>query len=237
MARMPRLYFPGVPQHVVQRGNNRQPCFFAEEDYRYYMGCLANAVKKFDCEIHAYVLMTNHVHLLVSAGEEYAVSSMMQSIGRKYVRYVNHAYRRTGTLWEGRFKAGLVQSETYLLTCSRYIELNPVRAQMVETPGEYKWSSYNCNAWGDVDECIKHHAMYDRLGSNEHERQAAYRDLFRYQMDNDLLHEIRDAVSHEDILGSSHFKETVKRVLGRGIKPGKIATLNVKEEVGMYEVY
>jgi len=135
MSRKSRLYLPGVPQHVVQRGNNRQPCFFAEEDYRYYLECLANATKKFDCQIHAYVLMTNHVHLLVSSSEEYAIFGMMQSIGRKYVRYVNHAYNRTGTLWEGRFKAWLVQSERYLLTCIRYIDLNPVCARIVETPG------------------------------------------------------------------------------------------------------
>jgi len=154
MARKPRFNVIGVPQHVIQRGNNREPCFFAEEDYRYYVECLEESAKKFGCLIHGYVLMTNHVHLLVTPQVDYGVSQMMQSVGRKYVRYINYQYRRTGTLWEGRYKASLVDSENYLLTCMRYIELNPVRAGMIELPGEYRWSSYSTNGYGKEDACI-----------------------------------------------------------------------------------
>jgi len=146
MARKPRVFLQGVAQHVVQRGNNREPCFFAEADYQFYLECLAESATKYACQLHAYVLMTNHVHLLVTPENESSLSGMMQSLGRRYVRYVNHTYKRTGTLWEGRYKSSLVQSENYLLTCSRYIELNPVRANMVETPAEYRWSSYGHNA-------------------------------------------------------------------------------------------
>ena len=122
MARRARLLFAGVPQHLIQRGNNRQATFFAEEDYRSYLNWLLEAVKKYDCRIYAYVLMTNHVHLLASAERPYDLSRMMQHLGRRFVRYVNHAYRRSGTLWEGRFKASLVDTESYFLRCCRYIE-------------------------------------------------------------------------------------------------------------------
>jgi len=237
MARKPRLYIKGAAQHVVQRGNNREPCFFAEEDYRYYLECLADAAKKFNCQVHAYVLMTNHVHLLVTPHEEYALSGMMQSIGRRYVRYVNHTYRRTGTLWEGRFKASLVQSENYLLTCSRYIELNPIRANMVEMPDEYKWSSYGCNAWGKKDECIIAHSTYHQLGNGEDKRKAAYRELFRHYINIDLLHQIRMAVNQETILGSSYFKEKIEEVLGRCINPKRADVLRIEEIGGAYVVY
>ena len=237
MARKPRLYMKGVAQHVVQRGNNREPCFFTEEDYRYYLECLSDAARKYGCEIHAYVLMTNHVHLLVTPQEEYALSGMMQSIGRRYVRYINHTYKRTGTLWEGRFKAGLVQSENYLLVCSRYIELNPIRANMVETPDEYKWSSYSCNAWGKEDECIIAHSTYLQLGGDEKERREAYRELFCNHMDNDLLHQVRKAVNQESILGSSYFKEKIEEVVRKSIKPERVDVLRVEEIAGAYVVY
>lgn len=234
MARKPRVFLKGVAQHVVQRGNNREPCFFAEEDYRFYLECLTDAAKKNGCVIHAYVLMINHVHLLVSPEDAYSVSGMMQSLGRRYVRYVNHAYKRTGTLWEGRFKASLVQSDNYLLACSRYIELNPVRANMVKTPDAYKWSSYSHNAWGEDDACITAHEVYQVLGDDAEQRQCAYRELFRHHMDNALLHEIRDALNHEAILGSSYFKERVEDVLGRRVQPGLPGRPRVEERPGVY---
>ena len=134
MPRKPRFELPGVPQHVIQRGNNREPCFYAEADYLRYRDDLRNAAEKYACVVHAYVLMTNHVHLLVSSSAAYGISQMMQSLGRRYVRYINREYRRTGTLWEGRFKAALIDTDAYLLTCMRYIELNPVRAAMSPIP-------------------------------------------------------------------------------------------------------
>lgn len=138
MARLPRFVIPGQPQHVIQRGNNRQIVFKAESDYQFYLEKLHAAAVKHECSIHAYVLMTNHVHLLVTPGTEDGIGKMMQMLGRYYVQYYNYCYRRTGTLWEGRYRATLIDSEQYLLTCMRYIELNPVRARdLVEHPADY----------------------------------------------------------------------------------------------------
>ena len=134
MPRLPRLNLAGVPQHVVQRGNNRQVCFFVEQDYVVYLDKLKYYAKQYQVDVHAFVLMTNHVHLLMTPNTDKGVSQLMQSLGRYYVRYINQTYNRTGTLWEGRYKSTLVDSEVYLLLVSRYIELNPVRANMVEHP-------------------------------------------------------------------------------------------------------
>ena len=142
MSRKPRFALPRIPQHVIQRGHNREPCFYAEGDYSRYCQNLREAAERNNARIHAYVLMTNHVHLLVTPGYPHSISHLMQDLGRKFVRYINHTYRRTGGLWEGRFKASLVDSEAYLLTCMRYIELNPMRPGMVVHPGDYRWSSY-----------------------------------------------------------------------------------------------
>ena len=163
MARLPRYVIPGQPQHVIQRGNNRDIIFVADEDYRFYLQKLEDACKKYNCDIHAYVLMTNHVHLLLTPQSENGISQVMQSLGRSYVQYFNFRYRRSGTLWEGRYKATLLDSESYLLTCSRYIELNPVRAQMVKDPGEYPWSSFGFNALGQADNLITPHAVYKTI--------------------------------------------------------------------------
>ena len=184
MARRARLLFAGVPQHIIQRGNNRQATFFAKVDYRSYLDWLLEAVKKYDCQIYAYVLMTNHVHLLASAQRPYDLSRMMQHLGRRFVRYVNHVYRRSGTLWEGRFKASLVDTETYFLRCCRYIECNPLRAQMVVHPGDYPWSSYRNHAFGVSDKLLSPHEQYERLGSTAEERHRTYRELFRSELDS-----------------------------------------------------
>jgi len=237
MARKARIVLPGVPQHVIQRGNNRQACFYAEEDYRFYLECLEKATKKFDCEIHAYVLMTNHVHLLVTSPQAYGISQMMQSVGRRYVRYINHTYRRSGTLWEGRYKSSLVQDERYLLTCYRYIELNPVRARMVEAPGDYKWSSYRNNGFGQADTVITPHEQYLMLGNDKDQRSQYYRELFRHHLDDKQLHEIREAVNQELVLGNGRFKDEIEQVLQRRVRPGKPGRPCVKEEGEYYGVY
>ena len=149
MPRQLRYNLPGIPQHVIQRGNNRQATFFSDEDYMRYLADLKSACDQHQCEVHAYVLMTNHVHLLMTPHNGDGIAKTMQSLGRRYVVYINQTYRRTGTLWEGRYKAALIDSENYLLTCYRYIELNPVRAEgMVDHPGKYRWSSYRANALG-----------------------------------------------------------------------------------------
>ena len=219
MPRRSRLNLTEVPQHLIQRGNNRQATFFAEEDYQYYLQWLADAAKKYDCRIYAYVLMTNHVHLLASTARPYGLSFMMQNLGRYFVRYINHGYRRSGTLWEGRFKASLVDSETYFLRCCRYIECNPVRAGMVLAPGQYSWSSYRSHAFGAADKLLAVHEQYARLGNSEEERQQAYRDLFRSELDGKELAENRDTVNRGWPLGSDRFKDEIERTLGCAARP------------------
>ena len=239
MARRPRFNLVGEPQHVIQRGNNREPCFYAEEDYRFYLECVDEFSKKYNCLIHAYVLMTNHVHMLVTPQQEYAVSQMMQSVGAKYVRYVNSTYKRTGTLWEGRYKASLVDSNNYFLVCMCYIELNPVRAGMTDVPGEYKWSSYQCNAYGHDLSYITQHPVYVALSEDSNERLHYYRELFSNALDYDQLHDIREALNQEMVLGSSRFKEKIEEMTNRRVVPGKPGRPKVKveESQSFYFVY
>jgi putative transposase len=221
MARKPRFSLPGVPLHVIQRGNNREPCFHAEDDYHRYLGDLKEALERNNCRLHAYVLMTNHAHLLLTPMSEHGVSHLMQDVGRKFVRYINYIYRRSGTLWEGRYKASLVDSETYLLTCMRYIELNPVRANMVAHPGEYRWSSYACNANGKDNALITPHPLYQQLGAYPASRQHAYRELFRLHMDHTIIHVIREALNQELVLGREDFKDRIEQMTKRQARPGR----------------
>jgi putative transposase len=163
MPRKPRFYLPGVPAHVIQRGNARQAVFFAAEDYESYRRWLAAAAARHGCAIHAYVLMTNHVHLLLTPADPDSISRLMQMLGRHYVTYINRTYGRSGTLWEGRHKGCVISSDAYLLTCMRYIELNPVRAHMATAPGDYRWSSYRSNAFGEIDDTLIAHSSYIEL--------------------------------------------------------------------------
>lgn len=219
MARLPRYFVKGQPQHVIQRGNNREPIFAGDDDHRFYLECLQEAVERFKLNVHAYVLMTNHVHLLASPQEDVSISKTLQSVGRRYVQYFNHAYGRTGTLWEGRFKATLIDTEAYLLTCMRYIELNPVRAGMVEHPADYPWSSYRANAQGIPNGLLTPHSLYRRLGASDGERQAAYRQLFRVQLSKADIKAIRDATNKSWVLGNDRFKARIETLSGRRTAP------------------
>jgi len=222
MPRLPRLNLVGVPQHIIQRGNNKQVCFFAEKDYTVYLSKLKEYGEKYNVSIHSYILMTNHVHLLLTPEEEGdGVSRLMQSLGRYYVRYVNKAHGRTGTLWQGRFKSTLVDSERYFLTISRYIELNPVRANMVGHPAEYPWSSYQKNAVGKPISLLTPHKCYQSLGLSEQERQSAYRGLFDEIIPEHTLEEIRDALNKAWVLGDDRFKEQIEKQTGRRASPMK----------------
>lgn len=221
MPRRARLALPGVPLHLIQRGNNRQACFFADEDYRFYLDWLAEHAGKTGCHVHTYVLMTNHVHLLVSADRAEAPGALMKALGQRYVQYVNRVYRRSGTLWEGRFRSCPIQEEAYLLACQRYIELNPVRAGMVEHPGEYRWSSYRANGQGEDNTLIRPHALYEALGLDLASRQAAYRELFRHELEPGVVDEIRRATNGNFLLGSERFAADVAATLGRRVLPGK----------------
>jgi len=227
MPRRPRIKLAEVPQHVVQRGINREPCFFAEEDYHCYLHWLQKSAADWGCAIHAYVLMTNHVHLLVTPAKPDGIAKMMQSIGRRYVQYINRSYRRTGSLWEGRFKSSLVQAEEYLLTCMRYIELNPVRANMVNDPAQYRWSSYRHNGLGLADERITPHPLYLSLDKDEAMRLVQYRGLFRSQLDDEALADIRLALAQGQPLGSERFAEKMCAAVGvrrAQSKPGRPAS-------------
>jgi len=237
MARKPRFTLPGVPQHLIQRGNNREPCFFAEMDYHRYLEVLQEAASDNHCHVHAYVLMTNHVHLLVTPFGDNSISHMMQDLGRKYVRYINHSYQRSGTLWEGRFKSSLVDSEAYLYICMRYIEMNPVRAGMVEHPGEYRWSSYQYNAQGNPDALLSPHPLYARLGKTDAEQRHAYRELFRHHLDYSTLHDIREALNQELVLGRDDFKTKIEAMTKRQTRPGKSGRPCTKEDDGVYYVF
>ena len=219
MPRLPRYVLPGHPQHVIQRGNNRCPIFIADEDYGCFRHFLLEACQRHQCLIHAYVLMTNHMHLIMTPRKEDGISKVLQSVGRRYVQYFNITYQRTGTLWEGRYKATLIDSEAYLLTCYRYIELNPVRANMVSHPGEYPWSSYPANALGKNDTLVTPHDLYLSLGRLPHQRQAAYRDLFHTHIDKKTLKEIRHATQKGWALGNDRFKDEVEQILQRRTRP------------------
>lgn len=215
MPRLPRLDFPGLPQHIVQRGNDRRACFAADVDYQRYRQDLADAARRFGCAIHAYVLMTNHVHLLVTPTETGAASAMMQALGRRYVAYFNTRYRRTGTLWEGRFKSCLVDSEHYLLRCYRYIELNPVRARMVDDPGNYRWSSHACNAMGTDDWLVTPHASYLALGASQQERCAAYSELVSQGLSESQAYEVKQYLHQQRALGGESFQAQIAVLSGR----------------------
>jgi putative transposase len=221
MARLPRLDLAGIPQHVIQRGNNRNPCFFDTEDYVFYLECLNEAARTYACQVYAYVLMTNHVHLLVSSTERGGVSSLMQSLGRRYVRYINTRYQRTGTLWEGRFKSSLIDSERYFLACACYIALNPVRVGLVTDPAAYRWSSYHRYAYGRGDTWLAEHACYLALGPDPSARQVAYRALCAQAIPPQELEGIRRSVNRSGALGDESFQAAIEVALGRRVRPAK----------------
>ena len=219
MARLPRFGIAGQPQHIILRGNNRDAIFGSDADYLFLLEKLQAACEKHDVQLHAYVLMTNHLHFLMTPGQDNSLSKAMQMLGRYYVQYFNFTHRRTGTLFEGRYKASLIDSETYLLSCMRYIELNPVRAAMVGHPSEYPWSSYRHNALGEANELIVAHNLYQRLGRNAEQRQAAYRQLFKSHLSELLLAQIRESTNKSWVLGTEQFKRSIESQVTRRVAP------------------
>jgi putative transposase len=215
MARPPRFDVPGIPQHVVQRGNNRLPCFLDDDDRQRYLQCLLQALPRYRCRLHAYVLMDNHAHLLLTPDEAGALSRLMHAFGRNYAGLFNRRHDRTGTLWEGRFKACLVERGRYFLACSRYIELNPVRAHMVALPGRYAWSSFRANAGGAADPLLTPHPEYLALGCDSAARASAYRALFAQGLSGRHVDEIRTYLQQQKPLGSKRFRAWVESRAGR----------------------
>jgi putative transposase len=201
MPRVARAILAGLPVHVVQRGINRQQCFFSERDYSTYLQFLAEFAFRFGCAVHAYCLMTNHVHMLVTPKAPESCALMMKNLGQHYVQTVNKRLERTGTLWEGRFKSGIVQSDGYVLACYRYIELNPVRAGMVKDPAQYRWSSYPSNAEGKPSELLKAHPSYEALGLEAAQRLTAYRLLCESAPPAPIVDEIRRATRSGAAIG------------------------------------
>jgi len=221
MARLPRYFVPGMPLHLIQRGNNRQVIFAGDEDFAFFRGCLLDASRREGLAIHAYVFMTNHVHLLATPASDTSAGRTLQSVGRRYVQHFNHRYGRTGTLWEGRYKSTVVDAESYLQACSRYIELNPVRAGMVVHPRDYRWSSYRAHADGECDDLVTDHPLYLSMGSDAAARQAAYRQLFHAGLEEAQIANIREATNKGWALGNDRFREQIEALANRRASPRK----------------
>ena len=209
MPRQPRYCPVGVPVHIIQRGNNRQILFTSDNDFAAYANWLYKGAAKFKVKVHGWVFMSNHVHILVTPQQENAVSQLNQYIGRLYVRYFNYTYARSGTLFEGRFKSSLIQQEDYLLTCLRYIELNPVRAGMVADPADYMWSSYRMHGFGIQSRLWNPHPLYLELGENDVMRQKSYRELMSEGLSGGVITEIRRCSQTGQAFGSRKFRMEV----------------------------
>ena len=222
MPRRSRIIVPDIPLHIIQRGNNRQSCFFADEDYLFYLDWLEEYARSTGCSIHAYVLMTNHVHLLLTPRKWDSAANLMKRLGQRYVQYINRTYTRSGTLWEGRFRSCIIQQQQYLFICQRYIEMNPVRAGMVEHPGEYRWSSYQVNGQGKQSDLISPHFLYQSLGRTDTERLTAYRALFGHDLESGDIDKIRKSTNGNFALGTTRFNEEISEMLGRRVTPGKV---------------
>lgn len=219
MARLGRYFIPGLPLHVVQRGNDRGAIFFASPDYEHYQEWLHAAAAANGCAIHAYALLPNQVHMLVTPRSEKSLPKTMQSLGRRYVRHVNAAYGRSGTLWEGRYHATLIDPDAYLFDCMRYIELAPVRAKLAARPEAYRWSSFGSNALNTYDPLVKPHPLYVDLAKKPLQRQRAYRALYDKRLTEEFIAALRAATNGGWPLGSDLFKQKVALVLGRRVVP------------------
>jgi putative transposase len=221
MPRQARLILPGVAVHIIQRGNNRGACFRETSDYLVYLACLSELSAKLECRMHAYCLMTNHVHLLLTPPSVDACISLMRNLGQRYVQYFNRRHARTGTLWEGRFRSCVAESARYVLACYRYIELNPVRAGMVNSPADYAWSSHAANGSIHTRTFLSPHAELIALGEDSSSRHTAYRLLFSEEMDSQILAEIREATNGGYPLISDSLKTAISAATARRLERGK----------------
>jgi len=213
MPRRSRHYVPGFPYHIVQRGNNKQACFLTSADRSFYLDLWRRVSRRYGTQVHAYCLMTNHIHFLVTPQSGDSISRTMRDVGSRYAQHMNKIHHRTGTLWEGRHRSSLVQSERYLFTCYRYIELNPVRARMARHPGEYRWSSYALNSRGATG-WLTPRKEYLRLGSKPAERGRTYREMFRQELKQEDLDFVRQATRYCQPIGDSRFREHIESRYG-----------------------
>jgi putative transposase len=219
MARPQRFYLPGQPQHVIQRGNNRSLVFLGDGDHEFYLQCLREAATRYGCAVHAYVLMSNHTHLLITPATADALPRTMQSLGRRFAQFSNWRRERTGSLWEGRPRITPIDTDDYFFTCSRYIELNPVRAGMVRRAADYRWSSYAANVQGRRDPLITSHDLYESLGTTPTERQDAYRQMFDDDLTAAELARIREATQKGWPLGGDGFRSALARITQQRTRP------------------
>jgi len=221
MPRRLRALIPGIPTHIVQRGNNRLRCFFSDNDRRFYLAQLDEMSREYKCPVHAYVLMDNHVHLLATPSTPHGLSEMMKQLGQRFAQFINRVHRRTGALWEGRFFSSVVDSGSYLFTCYRYIELNPVRAGIVQRPEDFIWSSYRANANGEESTIVTPHPQYLALAEDADDRRRSYRLLFEMSLDHGASDEIRKMARGGYAFGSDGFKERMTALSGRPMSPQK----------------
>ncbi|MFT5643170.1 MAG: putative transposase [Janthinobacterium sp.] len=221
MARLPRLIIPFQPHYVIARGNNGQPIFQDGADYTVFLEWLRKAAKNFKVTVHAYVLLPDCVHFLVSPSDTTGLGQMMQWLGRYYVPYFNRKYQRSGTLWQGRYKASVVDVEHYLMQCSRYIESLPVRANLAATAFDYPWSSYAQHGGMRQDPLVTDHALYWSLGNTPFEREAAYGALVGQTLAPEEIELIEQAVLKGWPLGSDRYKATLQQRMARQILPAK----------------
>jgi putative transposase len=221
MARLPRIDLAGIPQHVMQRGNNRLPCFLDDQDRLHYLSLLREGLAATECQLHAYVLMGNHVHLLLTPPEPGAIGRLMQKLGRRYVRLFNLRHGRTGTLWEGRYKACLVGGESYVLRCARYIDLNPVRARMTTDPVAYRWSRCAALCGQRDDPMVIPHSAQLALGATADSRARAYRKFIDETISSDEVADIRVYLQQQRAWGRDSFRAMVEVKTQRftGVRP------------------
>lgn len=220
MPRPHRIVVAGLPHHATQRGNNRMPIFLDDSDSIKCRELLLAASLKYECAIHHYVLMGNHLHLLATPQRATSLSRMMQSVELNYARYFNERYERTGTLWEGRFRSAVIESGRYYFTCGRYIEMNPVRALLVDHPGSYRWTSFHCNATGGADSLVTPHPLYDELGTDAQSRRMAYLALFPDHLDPETCDALRRATRRRSVFGSAQFITDLEAMLKCPVQAG-----------------
>lgn len=218
MARLPRLTLPENPHHVIQRGNNRQPIVYSQADKNRLLRTIEEYAEKFQVDVHAYVLMDNHFHLLLTPHSNDGLSQMMQAVGRSYVRYFNNAHGRTGTLWEGRYKSTVIQTERYLLACMIYIDLNPVRAGLCNSAADHAWSSHGHYIGARHDKLITPHVLYWELGNTPFAREAAYTELVQNGVHADKQSALTQSTLHGWVLGEPEFVARLQKNTGRRLK-------------------
>jgi putative transposase len=219
MARLPRLVLPGQPHHIIQRGNNRQAIVVDDKDRQHFLAMLRECALTHQVAIHAYVLMDNHVHLLATPQQVEGLSRMMQSLGRRYVGWFNHRHGRSGTLWEGRFRAAVIEGERHLLACARYIELNPLRAGMLMDAASFAWSSCAHHLGRRRDPLVTEHPMYWALGNTPFEREAAYRELLEQGLSDEEVEALTASALKGWPLGSAGFLQGLATQVDRPMRP------------------